>query len=616
MDICSLGRAYKDRTPQQTIKNIRKILDQIELFVFEKIWFNPHDKMVSTTIITDSDHGSFYSNGKSQSSDYCLASAYGEFIERLQNNTHLLNIPQNIYQKLNDDFGFYSYPDETFLDENELSSLPTEVLSEIFSDNSSSEYYRVAFENNGKGCLAVPFFDVKNSKVINIPYNSLLSLTGSNGMSAGNTAPEAICQAIFELMERWAAARVYFNQLTPPDIPITYLKDKDLKHELEIIQDLQDRRLTVTIKDFSCGDGLPVVGVIILDLQNSKYFLSLGSDSSFEVALNRTLTELYQGVGSIDAIRNRMMPIPKSKSKNIQDDYLLNQFELFLKDGSGLFTKELFGKIPSYEVSLDSFGCKYDFSHELKHWISFILGLGHNLYIRNVSFLGFPSFHVYIPNVSIPETHTGYKAANYDEVEKLQKAIRCCYDFKNYKATNYSLLQTIIDSFRKVDYNEKVTSVFGVEISETNDAKKHQISVGNFLIILYMLLLDIPKSYSILTQYRKIVNNNGDYLFTVNLMKIIDYTTQSFEDEIVFNRIDGYQSVASTILDYIRGEKSNYKKIIAYLKIPLCPDCDKCFWYRFCLTRGRLKLAALVNPMYKKNAHQVKQSSIAEVIEF
>lgn len=74
------------------------------------------------------------------------------------------------------------------------------------------------------GVIGVPFFDVRNKETIYLPYNLSLTLSGSNGMSAGNTSAEGIFQALCELIERFASTTIYYNRLTPPTIPFSFWK--------------------------------------------------------------------------------------------------------------------------------------------------------------------------------------------------------------------------------------------------------------------------------------------------------------------------------------------------------------------------------------------------------
>ncbi len=606
MDFSMLNRKYKDDTPLETINKIRQILSDVGLFVFEQSWFNPTDNLFSTTIMTTSDFGSFHANGKSQTRDYALASAYGEFIERLQNNNHLINIPYILYESLQKYFGFYSYPDEVFLNEKELHSLPSEILSDLFSSNNTSEYFKIAFANNEKGCLAVPFFDTKNNRIINIPYNQLLSLTGSNGMSAGNSAPEAICQAMFELMERWAASQVFFNKLTPPTIPsIEFEKYKD---EYNIIQEIENYGFTVVIKDFSCGINLPVLGLLMIDKNEHKYFLNIGCDSSIKIALSRCLTEIYQGVASINSIKQRMMNIPEPK-----DSMQIEELASFLINGSGVYPAELFFENPSYSIDLSGFKCQKNFKEECSYWTSYFINLGYSVYLRDVSFLGFPAFHVYIPSVSIPSSGSDDKHFNFSEAHNLKKAINNCYYLNNTFKIDSELLRSIINTFSKLDYNERVTSIFGLEIDNGQVENVYQYSVANFLIILSILNRDYKAAKNIVKKYSSICNNNKDYVFLKSCENIIS----CIRDDVVELKCD-YDNcnlhLFRKLYDYIKFNPYDTKEIIKYLQIPTCPDCNECFWYKYCQTRGRLRITSLVNPIFKKNNDQISQLNLCAVI--
>src|SRR5208337_1881336 len=74
---------YKAVNPEETIQTIRKILSELKLFVIESEWFREKNTFISLGLsMADAP---VYSNGKGMDERFALASAYGEFIERLQN---------------------------------------------------------------------------------------------------------------------------------------------------------------------------------------------------------------------------------------------------------------------------------------------------------------------------------------------------------------------------------------------------------------------------------------------------------------------------------------------------------------------------------------------------
>ena len=89
---------YKECTPEETIKTIQKILNDNDIEVEETI--NIQNETIDTHTIRLTLKGTnIGQNGKGVNETYCRASAYAEFIERLQNQFLYLDSGQAIPNK-------------------------------------------------------------------------------------------------------------------------------------------------------------------------------------------------------------------------------------------------------------------------------------------------------------------------------------------------------------------------------------------------------------------------------------------------------------------------------------------------------------------------------------
>ena len=112
---------YKDNTPMKTILKIRKILSNLGICLIEKKWHNISDLLFSVRLeIAGTEIGV---NGKGITPELCLASAYGEFMERLCNQ---YLYPVFAYYQFDEQLAeyksFYLAPDEKYFnleDQNE-----------------------------------------------------------------------------------------------------------------------------------------------------------------------------------------------------------------------------------------------------------------------------------------------------------------------------------------------------------------------------------------------------------------------------------------------------------------------------------------------------------------
>ena len=146
----------------------------------------------------------------------------------------------------------------------------------------------------------------------------LLEITHlSNGLCAGNTEYEAKVQGISEIFERYIRRIIYFGQNSFSDAYFKEVKNTTLSSEInkpyfpqydikaiikdyptcgKIITDLDALGFSVTCYDMSLEGLMPVVGSLIKKKGTNLYKLSIASHPVCEIALERTLTECFQGV--------------------------------------------------------------------------------------------------------------------------------------------------------------------------------------------------------------------------------------------------------------------------------------------------------------------------------
>lgn len=420
-----MNRIYKEDTPIGTVTKIRNILANLSILPYEAKWYNPYKGIFSVRIQCLKEDGGFGSNGKGRNIQYALASAYAEFIERIQNGyiIGIYGINRFFLSQIKKKEGFFFYPDEIFLTKDQFVKLPKEYLNDIFRDISSEDrgeeldiYYDKIYKNGHKGVVSVPFYDFRNKQIIYLPHNLTLFLSGSNGMAAGNTPSEGIFQALCELIERYAASTIYYNRLTPPTIARDYLQN--YPDELAIIDDIEHIGYKLIVKDFSCGKGLPAIGVMIIDVKKNKYRLNVGAETSFQVALSRALTEIHQGLKDKEAFDSRMLDIPKEEFSYFFDDSKQGMYQRsleirkFIVNGDGVFPMAFFGNNRSYDFHPSVFSPKETYKEEVQCLINNFLEQGEDVYVRDVSYLGFPSFYVLIPHISLFGRKTYADASN------------------------------------------------------------------------------------------------------------------------------------------------------------------------------------------------------------
>jgi len=609
-------RRYKEDTPLNTIKKIRNTLADVGIFTYEMQWGNPYENIYSTRVIADTENGEFGQNGKGKERDFALASAYAEYIERLQNG-HLngsrsltrlfLNYIQNVS-------GSTFYPDEVLLTKTDFYNLPNDFLFDLFKDGVSDKQVDIFFErlktNGYEGVKAVPFYDVKNSTVVNLPFSLTSLLTGSNGMAAGNTVYEGLFQGLCEILERQAASTIYYNQLTPPSIGKNFLKN--FTQEFHIISEIEKNgEYNVVVKDFSCNMGIPAIGVIVINKNANKYKLNIGCDTSFAIALSRALTENYQGFKSISDFDDSMLPIPQ-----IEHEYFLNddehsiekrnfEYRKYVVNGLGVYPKSLFGDVSSYEFQAEVFQVEGSYKNEVAKLLNIFLSKGHNVYIRDVSFLGFPSYFIYVPDVSSVSKKTSQvnnislsSYALYDEFEDL------IYPLDDF---DYKKIKKLVAYFDKM--NDKDAELYA-------DAEMADLLKLNFKNSSYWNL--IPVSF-FMVNYCNIIE---DFVHAEKWLKTFMKTTENEQNDYYKNALvlfeykktgNDYSSLLSnkTFSDVV-NDFSNENNLFSNINIPACPNCDVCSLSNDCLTTKKISTTIKINKAMKNNT--ITQIKFKEIL--
>lgn len=599
-----MAHNYKDDTPLNTIYRIRNILEKIDVLVYEKIWNNPHGEIYSVRVECSEEDGEFGSNGKGRTRRYALASAYAEFIERVENGFILGNSGINRFfmKKIKERCGFYFFPDEAIMSKQEFLNLPKSYLDDIFSKGINNAeidaYFSKIYSNGMNGMVSVPFYDVANKRIQYFPFSLTLSISGSNGMASGNSKYEALHQALCELVEREASRTIYYERLTPPNIPTDFL-DK-FPEELRIISEIENAGYKVVVKDFSCGYNLPAIGVLIMDECAKKYRLNVGADTSFKIALSRALTEIYQGVKDDQSLNTIMLNIPTHE----YDYFINNSFEdiekrdveikKFLMNGTGVFPATLFGEVPSYTFDPKSFVSHHTYKEDVNALVASYINRGYNIYIRDVSFLGFPCYYVYIPKISNygKKTYDGKNKAylsedvNFDRIEDV-------FFPTSTLSSDLNRIRTLLDILvpnREIKNDIKFSCLLRLDFKENCDWAI--IPLSYFLTIFCYL----NKEYKNAEKYLK------------SFMRETQTTEDAYYNEILnyFALLDAqkYEEIKKNISEEIINSFKE-ENIFSQISMPNCPNCSECQLFNHCKTKSTL-LAAI------KIANEMKKNSITQ----
>lgn len=378
---------FKDDSPAATVEKIINILHQHGIKPVEH-WGDtcvPYCFYLSVRI----DGTNFSVNGKGLTKEFARASGYGELMERLQ--LGLAKAPA--MQK----DGTYSFDTDRFppVPISTLLSQHTPVFEAVARQSNtpiSAEAMLRQFADGDGQIPCVSCYDLTSGQTVPFPNDLRLKIYGSNGSAAGNTYEEAIVQALSEIVERHNQYVTLQQQLTLPDVPEERLAKCAVAYR--IINHLRQHNFRVLIKDCSLGEKFPVICAVIIDRSTGKYHAHFGAYPIFEIALERSLTESFQG-HSIRTIAEF-------------DDFLYSDGEVqSLSSVSNEFTRGSWKKSVAFFHGTPQFPCSTeggfaggDNRSLLKECVEFFKKKGLQILVYNAATLGFPTCQVLVPGFS------------------------------------------------------------------------------------------------------------------------------------------------------------------------------------------------------------------------
>lgn len=386
----------KDAALEDSITRLQTALSDNGFNIIEHTWRNPAP-YVWWVHIRDADAPMCFTNGKGATQKAALASALGEYIERLSCNYFFADFHLG---KNTTNADFVHYPNEQWFAADHR-SLRDAVTDGLLDDHLAAHYdpnneltlADVVDINSGdttRGVCAIPFVRQSDQTTVYIPVNIVGNLYVSNGMSAGNSKAEARTQALSEIFERYVKNKIIAEGIALPPIP-EYVLARHPK-TMAAISALAAEGYLIHAFDASLGGQFPVIAVTLLNREDGGCFASFGAHPSFAVALERTVTELLQGrsIKEMD-----IFAAPSFDNELVADAHNL---ETHFIDSSGVVSWDL------YRDSVDYTFVDWDFSDSTQAEFDFLMtlfrGLDADVYIADYEHLGIYACRVLVPAVS------------------------------------------------------------------------------------------------------------------------------------------------------------------------------------------------------------------------
>lgn len=380
-----IDEKFKDESPKVTYEKIERILKENGISVTEHWNQSGVNHCHSLRVTIDGTNAG--SNGKGLTRDLARASAYAELMERLQSG--FLGL------------GDLEYCDSQELNPKELMDTCGEWFSAIAASASAESGKTVTPESIAQACFAlegkptvtvIPYYNVNDDCLTAFPVKPMPYIYGSTGLAAGNSIEEALVQGYSEIVERRALMKFMKGGAVPPTVPETYLRQFEMAHR--IIEEIRAAGYDVIIKDCSMGEGYPVVASVIIDRRTHGYHVHLGSSPIFEIALERSLTEMFQGRSLASIAETKNLLGAQNGNRSVSDIHYA------IRTGSGVYPIEFFGENASYPFA--PFADHSDKTNRelLKLVVEHMKKKGHKMLIRDLSHLGFHTYRIIIPGLS------------------------------------------------------------------------------------------------------------------------------------------------------------------------------------------------------------------------
>ena len=391
---CIVG---KDLPLEQTIANMSGVLAGLGIKIEIASWRNLVPNVWSLHI-RDAHSPMCFTNGKGSTKESALASALGEYIERLNCN-HFYN--HQFWGEEIANAAFVHYPNERWFKPGRKDALPVGILDEyclkIYNPDGELRGSHLVDTNSGnaqRGICSLPYVRQSDGEVVYFPSNLIDNLFLSNGMSAGNTLVEAQVQCLSEIFERAVKREILEGEIALPDVPQEVLAK--YPGILAGIEGLAKQGFPVLVKDASLGGEFPVMCVTLMNPRTGGVFASFGAHPSLEVALERSLTELLQG-RSFEGLND--LPRPTFESNAVTEP---NNFVEHFIDSSGVVSWRFFSAKADYDFVEWDFSGQGENSNAIEAATLFgiLEAMGKEAYMAVYDQLGATACRILVPGYS------------------------------------------------------------------------------------------------------------------------------------------------------------------------------------------------------------------------
>jgi ribosomal protein S12 methylthiotransferase accessory factor len=504
--------AGKDLPLEQTIANMTQLLAGLGIKIEIASWRNIIPNVWSLHI-RDAHSPMCFTNGKGSTKESALASALGEFIERLSNNHFYAGA---FWGEDLANAAFVHYPNERWFKPGKKDALPAEILDayclEIYNPDGELRASHLIDTNSGnaaRGICALPYVRQSDGEVVYFPSNLIENLFVSNGMSAGNTLAEAQVQCLSEIFERAVKREILEGEICLPDVPQEVLAK--YPSILAGIQGLEQQGFPVLVKDASLGGIYPAMCVTLMNPRTGGVFASFGAHPSLEVALERSLTELLQG-RSFEGLND--LPLPTFESNAVTEP---NNFVEHFIDSSGIVSWRFFSAKADFDF------VEWDFSsqgadanvREAATLFGILEDIGKEAYSAVYDQLGAIACRILVPG--------------YSEIYPLEdliwdntnKALLFREDILNLHRLSDANLSALLDRLENNELDDylDIATLIGIEFDENTEWG--QLTVLELKLLIHLALKQFEEAQELVGAFLQFNDNSVERKLFYQAMNVV-----------------------------------------------------------------------------------------------
>jgi ribosomal protein S12 methylthiotransferase accessory factor len=325
-----------------------------------------------------------------------------------------------------------------------------------------------------------------------------------------------------------------------PDVPQEVLEK--YPSILAGIKGLEEQGFPVLVKDASLGGEFPVMCVTLMNPRTGGVFASFGAHPSFEVALERSLTELLQG-RSFEGLND--LPQPTFSGHAVTEP---NNFVEHFIDSSGVVSWRFFSAQAEYEfVEWDFSGQGEDSnSDEAATLFGILEGMGKEAYMAVYEHLGATGCRILVPGYSeiYPVEDLIWDNTN--------KALQFRADILNLHSLSKVGLRNLVKGLEhsELDDYTEIKTLIGIEFDD--NTAWGQLTILELKLLIYLALQKYDQAKDLVEaflQYNDNTVERGLFYQAVNVVleMQLDEDLELADYEVNFRKMFGNERMDAAI---------------------------------------------------------------------